>query len=565
MDTCTHCGGPPGSGRFCGNCGVARVPGATGHPQGDVPPIIAPGLWQPLPVGLCLQRRYTVRRLISRGSFGAVYEVEDARFAGQRRALKELVPVMVSAEEFDEAKTWFLREAEMLGDLNHPSIPRVWDSFEEHSRLYITMQYVEGRSLEDLLAEAGGHGLPAAQVLAWAHALCDVLDYLHGHTPPVLFRDLKPANIMLDQDGRLMLIDFGIAIRFAPQRVGTTIGTPGYAPPEQYQGLAEPRSDLYALGATLHHLLTGRDPTRQPPFSFPPLDPAALAISPVLARAISDSLSFVLPERPATVAAFRQALASRNVGHPRGAATPRSERRSQVGGFPQLVRSDLRHASRVASQPWSPQQRDLAAARIGYPSGAHPAGPGEEPEAQSGSAAADTAEYPLAGAVHALWQEAGKLAAVGHYARAVSTLEHALALVPESIDLWCEKGRLLRQAGRPAEAIAAFREALRLDPDQPEILSGLGWCLAHNGNHTEALAVLEKALVCDPFDAAAWAARGWSLACQQRLHEALRALDEATELDPGNAEAWRTRGYCMERLGMEVEALRSYQRAQRAG
>jgi serine/threonine protein kinase len=542
MDTCTHCGEPSGSGRFCSNCGIARAPGAVP----SVPLAAAPSLWQPLPVGLCLQGRYIVGRLISRGSFGAVYEVADGRFAGQRRALKELVPVVLTAEEFSEAKTWFLREAEMLGDLNHPAIPRVWDSFEEHGRLYICMQYVEGCSLDDMLADAGGRGLPALQVLGWARALCDVLGYLHGHRPPVLFRDLKPANIMLDQDSRLMLIDFGIATRFAPQRIGTTIGTPGYAPPEQYQGLAEPRSDLYALGATVHHLLTGRDPARQPPFSFPPLDPGALGIPPILARAISDTLSFQMSERPGTVAEFRKAL------------TPREARGPERAPASRLVRSDLRHASRVANQPWSAQQRELAEAHIPV----RVAALRRQSERQPG---VEADEESVALRVQALWQEAGQLAAVGHYARAVGTLEQAISLLPESVDLWREKGRMLRQAGRPAEAITSFREALRLDPEQPDILSSLGWCLAHNGNHAEALGVLEKALVCDPFDAAAWAAKGWSLACQRRLHEALRALDEATELDPGNAEAWRTRGYCLERLGLEIEAMRSYQRAQRAG
>lgn len=226
MTNCRHCGQMAGTGRYCGNCGIAQHMGV--QDPGTAPP--AQLLWQALPIGLKLQGRYTVLGLLNRGSFGAVYEVEDERFAGQRRALKELVPVALEAEEFAESRRWFLREGEILGELNHPSIPRIWDSFEDNNRLYIVMQFIEGATLEHVVNNQLGRGLPVQQVLEWATALCDVLEYLHGHQPPVLFRDLKPENIMLDAAGRVVLIDFGIATRFAPQRIGTTIGTPGYAP-----------------------------------------------------------------------------------------------------------------------------------------------------------------------------------------------------------------------------------------------------------------------------------------------------------------------------------------------
>jgi tetratricopeptide (TPR) repeat protein len=355
---------------------------------------------------------------------------------------------------------------------------------------------------------------------------------------------------MLDHDGRLMLIDFGIATRFAPQRIGTTIGTPGYAPPEQYQGLAEPRSDLYALAATLHHLITGRDPTREPPFLFPALDPDRLRIPPALARMIADSLSFIIAERPATVADFRTALFSR------------SSIRPVRAGRRQVVRYDLRHASRVASQNWSPQQRELVEAHIpkqiellrkqGMRADADAAGAGVTDEASLLR-------------VQALRQEAERLEGMGHYAKALGALDQALTLQSTCLELWLDKARVLRLAGKLADAATAYREALRLDPDRPPILSSMGWCLAHAGQHLEALAVLEKALVLDPLDVMAWAAKGWSLACLKRLHEALRALEEATGLDPHHAEAWRTRGWCLERLGLDGEAMRAFRQAQRAG
>ncbi|HEY8286084.1 MAG TPA: serine/threonine-protein kinase [Chloroflexota bacterium] len=536
METCLHCGQLAGNGRFCPNCGIARASAA------ERQDVFIPSLWQPLPVSLQLASRYKVRRLVSRGSFGAVYEAEDSRFEGQVRALKELVPVVLQADELEEATAWFLREAELLATLNHPAIPRVWDSFEEHGRLYIVMQFIKGRTLEQILTKRPESGLPAATVIGWARALCDVLEYLHARTPPVLFRDLKPANIMVDDDGNLMLIDFGIATRFVPRRVGTTIGTPGYAPPEQYQGLAEPRSDLYALAATLHHLLTGRDPAREAPFSFPALDAEGLGIPASLGKTIAASLAFVATERPPSVKLFRTALR---------AAPPNTPRASGS----QVIRSDLRHASRVANQPWSPSQSEVVAAVIPR-------------QAASMQARFQVESVETAGEeyrVEALRLQGERLAHAGHFAKAESVLDQALTLCPDDADLWRDKGYLLRQAGRPREAIAAFKETLRLAPDQADVLSTMGWCLGHIGLHPEALATLEQALVLEPHDAGAWAARGWSLACQHRYQEALRALDEATQLDPMNAEAWRTRGYCLQRLGQDGEAMRSFRRAQRAG
>jgi serine/threonine protein kinase len=544
MDLCQHCGGPSGSGRFCGNCGIARVVG--GAPT--VPLVAAAHFWQPLPVGATLQSRYHVHRLMSRGSFGAVYEVSDDRFSWHSRALKEFVPVVLSADEFAEARSWFLREAEMLGSLSDPAIPRVWDSFEEHGRLYIVMQLVEGRTLEEVIAEQQGHGLPPALVLAWAQRLCDVLEYLHGHQPPILFRDLKPANIMVGSHDHLTLIDFGIATRFVPQRIGTTIGTPGFAPPEQYQGLAEPRSDLYALAATLHYALTGRDPSHELPFSFPPLNARALGIPVDVARAIGSALSLVISDRPATAAAFRELLASGQ----HGAMSP--------SNIPRLVRYDLRHASRVANQPWTRFQREVFDDTL-HLQDAAPEVSANEPAAQEGVAT-------LAGValkVSVLWQQVERLSAVGHYAKALAALDQLLQVAGDDAELWREKGRLLRQAGRPVEAITAFKEALQRGGDRADVLSSMGWCLAHIGQHQEALAVLERALVLDPSNATAWSAKGWTLVCLKRYHEALRALDEATQIDPDLAEAWRTRGYCLERLGQHGEALRAFQRAQRAG
>src|SRR5208282_1235243 len=172
---------------------------------------------------------------------------------------------------------------------------------------YLVMEYVAGRNLEEELA-VRGEPLPEGLVIDIARQLCDVLAYLHDLTPPVIYRDMKPSNVMLTEKGRVVLVDFGIARLFKAARKGTMIGTLGFAPPEQYQGIADPRSDIYSLGATLHYVLTGRDPEKFPPFSFPPVRELRPDISRNLAGAIDRALAYEMAGRPTTIGEFRDML-----------------------------------------------------------------------------------------------------------------------------------------------------------------------------------------------------------------------------------------------------------------
>lgn len=276
---------------------------------------------------------YFITRVIKEGGQGAVYQAigEDAR----TYAVKEMLDRFTDPKERAESTARFRAEADLLQRLNHPRIPRVYAHFEDEGRHYLAMEYVYGEDMEQILERDGA--LPEARVLAIADQVCDVLAYLHGQRPPIIFRDMKPSNIMIERDGGIKIVDFGIAKLFQRAERGTQIGTPGYAPPEQYQGLATVESDIYALGATLHHMLTGRDPRDEPPFSFPPVRQLAPHVSERTAQAIERALQMEPESRFRTVADFRAALrppVARPQPAQRQAATPAPGRASRSAPAP---------------------------------------------------------------------------------------------------------------------------------------------------------------------------------------------------------------------------------------
>jgi len=247
--------------------------------------------------------RYYITRVIKEGGQGAVFEtIGDDQHV---YAVKEMLDHFTDEKERGEAITRFEAEARMLERLSHPRIPRVYADFKDEGRHYLAMDFVQGEDLEEVLRREGA--LPEQQVLEWADQICDVLGYLHDNG--LIYRDMKPSNIMIDrQRGGIKLVDFGIAKVFQRAERGTQIGTPGYAPPEQYQGIATPESDIYALGATLHHMLTGRDPRDEPPFSFPPVYGLKPTVSKRTSEAIQRALQMKPEDRYHSVAEFRAAL-----------------------------------------------------------------------------------------------------------------------------------------------------------------------------------------------------------------------------------------------------------------
>jgi hypothetical protein len=257
--------------------------------------------------GQVLAGRYRVERVLGEGGMGAVYLCHDLRLP-RVWAVKEMIDNFTDPAERQEAVTAFEAEAHILSQLEHPNLPRITDFFSEGGRQYLVMDFVEGETLEHRLGRLGR--LPVAEALDIALQVADVLDYLHNRPRPVIFRDLKPANVILTPTGVARLIDFGIARFFVSGKASDTraLGTPGYAAPEQYgRGQSDARTDIFALGATLHHALSGRDP-QVDPFNFPPLRQLDPSLPEKLEAIVARAVALNPSERYPSAAAFRQAL-----------------------------------------------------------------------------------------------------------------------------------------------------------------------------------------------------------------------------------------------------------------
>jgi outer membrane protein assembly factor BamB len=297
-----------------------------------------------LPPGTVLQQRYKILGTKAIGGMAIIYRAQDLRFEKAFRlcAVKQMhysVPDPVLREVTVQN---FEREANILASLSHPAIPSILDYFSEANRLYLVMEYIEGKDLDEIIEESE-EPLPQEQVIDWAIQICTVLTYLHNHQPEaIVFRDLNPRNIMLNQHGRIVVVDFGIAKVFERGQRGTVIGTAGYPPPEQYRGVPEPRSDIYALGATMHHLLTKRDPRLEPPFTFHehPIRSLNPKVSEQLDAVVMKALEYDVEKRFETANEFRQALEA--LLRPALVATAPATAPFSAAGFPAVHTGDVK-------------------------------------------------------------------------------------------------------------------------------------------------------------------------------------------------------------------------------
>ncbi len=285
----------------CPDCGASGFTGTCAC--GYQVPLLQPGtVWA---------QRYRIERTVGLGGMGAVYRVSDLRIPGKVWALKQMRAAgYMTPQELQWAVATFHREAQMLASLRHPNLPMVSDRFDIGDSYFLVMEFIEGMTLEELLDE---RGTPLSEEeVRWCGAqLCDVLAYLHSQNPPIIFRDIKPGNVMLQSgSGMLKLIDFGIARLFKPGQAHDTalLGTPGYAAPEQYGARqTDTRADVYGLGVTLHTLLTNYDPT-DTPFHLPPVRTLRPDVPAQMEFVITRATQMEPSARFQTVEEMRQAL-----------------------------------------------------------------------------------------------------------------------------------------------------------------------------------------------------------------------------------------------------------------
>jgi eukaryotic-like serine/threonine-protein kinase len=354
---------------YCDNCGAANHPQATAcfacgwalqttatAPASSQPPTpVAVQLVQAaaqqtmmpaaktfnaaLAPGYLLKQRYRIIGQVGKGGFGAVYKATDIRSNNRLLAVKEVNPSGQNPQGIAEATAAFKREALLLTGLAHQSLPHIYDHFSEAGSWYLAMDFIEGETLEERLSKTPGGRLPLEKALSIGIQLCSVLDYLHTRQQPIIFRDLKPGNIMLTPDGLVYLIDFGIARHFKMGQVKDTaaFGSPGYAAPEQYgKAQTTPRSDIYGLGATLHQLLTGDDPTLTP-FHFAPLHLLHQVAPPGLEELIGQMLEMNESNRPADMATVRRELQRIAAQYRQRAGMPKPTAAPQAAASPQPV------------------------------------------------------------------------------------------------------------------------------------------------------------------------------------------------------------------------------------
>ena len=278
-----------------------------------------------------LKERYIIQKPIGKGGMGSIYLASDNRLQGRQCAIKEVQQEDGLPEPLiQQSRDQFYREASVLAQLDHPTLPKVSDYFAEGNLDYLVMDFVPGEDLKTLMDKARRRNsyLPLKDVLAWADQLADALEYLHSQNPPVIHRDIKPSNLKLTPQGRLKLVDFGLVKQMIPDEMTITViqgrGTALYTPLEQYggdEGHTDARSDIYAFGATLYHLMTNTPPLEaKQRFLKPGSMRKPSSINPEIGRSVNDALMWAMAlhpdERPSTVTEFKDALFSKETIFP---------------------------------------------------------------------------------------------------------------------------------------------------------------------------------------------------------------------------------------------------------
>lgn len=531
-----------------------------------------------LPVGIVLARHYRVLSQLGEGGMGSVYKVEDAARRGRVFALKELLDdSTASPEDVAWAKKRFDDEIALMSRLSHPRIPSFVESFYEGGRRYFVMEYIPGDNLEQRLERTHGP-LPERDVLRWVMGVCDVLTYLHGQRQPIIVRDLKPGNIMVTPSGDARLIDFGIARTYKQgQRTNTeNLGTMTYASPEHLgKTQTDPRSDIYSLGATMYHVLTGHEPVplQAPvPGSLRQLQPGIhAATEDVVLRAMQIDPSKRFQSAAEMRVAVERCLDAFVVAAPPAASLAATSRKNAPVVLPRGA------GMSVAAAP-APVKRGVATApaggrvcpQCGFVNRANARfcthdGTALVAGAQRAARPAPaTAIVPGIGSTAELHlQRATELFSAGRYTQTIRQCEDAIAAGRATYDVHLMLGQAYSAVGRHSQAAGAFAQATALRPTA-EALSREGFAWHKAGDLGQAQIALTRARTLDPRDPALPYELG--LVCLElgQFAQAEGELREALELRPDDAPTLVGLGRIAAARSQFDDALAFYARAEAA-
>ncbi len=532
--TCPACGTAyrPGA-RFCSQCAQAL-------PQ---QPVSVTGL---LPPNRLLKGRYRLVRQVGKGGFGAVYQAEDTELGNRHVAIKEMSQRGLPPEQLATLTEAFKSEALLLAKLVHPNLPRIYEQFSEGGRWYLVMDFIEGQTLEEYLNLLAEGRVPVKTALQLGVQLASVLEYLHSRQPPIIFRDLKPSNIMLGPDEHVYLIDFGIARLFKPGQAHDTqmFGSVGYASPEQYgKAQTTAQSDIYSLGAVLHQMLSGRDPTESP-LTFAPL---ALPGLPGLEALIARMLEREPEKRPASMGEVKQHLQTQLeelARTPTVAAvaatsptTPAAAASSAAVEIPPVLYDTKEEWNRVAKAHFKAgnYQESLAAYNRVV-------------------AMDDEDEWAYA-------NRAETLVKLERYQEAITDFSRALELNPVNDWAWAHRGEAYRLAEQYPEALADFDRALELDPDYIWAVMSKGQVYEALKDYERAVEMFSRVVELDPQESWGYAHRGEAYRMLKRNQEALQDFSRAVSLKPAYGWAYGSRGQVYLSLNEYHQAILDLDRA----
>ena len=561
---------------FCDKCGFQNSNSAR-YCKSCGEDIVATSASGTLMAGVILDERYEIKRLIKSGGMGSVYEALDNRFDKTPCAVKEMLNFSASPQNQQYLIDRFSKEAKILNNLRHPNLPVVKDYFVHSGRYYLVMDYIEGEDLETVMKKY--KGVPQEYVITWAIEILDALNYLHNQSPPVIYRDLKPPNIMIrHSDRRAMLIDFGIArtLDTEGQNTMTIVGTPVFAPEELIAGKPEPRTDLYSLGATMHCLLTCTVPQR--PFEFPSLKEFNLNVSHELEDIIMCSLSRKPSDRYVNAKQMKDALEKLSFS---GQVPPTiipaipgtvisavpgtlvsTTPQTLIPATPQTVRSFPPVNTIEKTVPGIRQPTLIGQTIIS-------AGPDVIAKRSDMKVILIIAVLILTAGIIFYYNltsdlpgKALSLYKQGKYEEALKYYDKILAGDQKNIDALNGKGECFSGLKKYDEAIKCFDEALQADSSSVLLWNNKGDLLFEEKKYEEAMECFGKALKFDPANSYAkeqknvmlknlckdWNDRGTSLLEEKKYEEAIKWFDKTLKASPDNGDAKEKKDVALKRM-----------------